>query len=382
MNNRFYALDVFRGLTVAMMILVNNPGSDAIYIPLEHAHWHGLTMTDLVFPFFIFAVGNAMAFVMPKLEAAGERVFWTKVLKRTLLIFGIGVLLNWFPFVDFDETGRLVGVSPEKLRIFGVLQRIALSYFFAAVIIHYFKLKGSLIVSAVLLLGYWALCVLANPADPYSVEGWFGTAFDKSFLGENHMYMGEGFAFEPEGLMSTFAAISQAIFGYAVGNYILQKGKTAEMLNGLFVAGCTLLFIGYWWDMAFPINKKIWTSSYAVYTTGLGILVLAMLVYVVEFKNWRGAWTRFFDVFGKNPLFIYAMSGIVPGLLFLLRWPKEVSAAGGVEYTNPWAWFYEHLCEPVFSDPRNSSLLFALCFVALMWLLGWYLHRRKIYIRV
>lgn len=378
MNQRYYALDVFRGATVALMILVNNPGSDAIYVPLEHAHWHGLTMTDLVFPFFIFAVGNAMAFVMPKLEAAGNAAFWNKVLKRTLLIFGIGVFLNWFPFVDYNESGQLVGVPPQDLRIFGVLQRIALSYCFASIIVHFFKLRGALIAAALLLLGYWALCILANPADPYSVEGWFGTAFDKAFMGERHMYHGEGFAFEPEGLMSTFAAIAEAIFGYAVGHYILTKGKTHEMLNGLFVAGCAMLFVGYWWDMAFPINKKIWTSSYAVYTSGLGTLVLAMLIYVIEFRNWRGAWTRFFNVFGKNPLFIYAMSGIVPGILFLFRW-KSDSELG---YSNPWFWFYDHLCAPIFSDPRNSSLFFAICFVSLMWALAWYMDKRKIYVRV
>ena len=242
MNQRFYSLDVFRGATVALMILVNNPGSwSFIYPPLEHAPWHGCTPTDLVFPFFLFAVGNAMAFVMPKLETAGEKTFWYKIIKRTLLIFFIGIFLNWFPFIKYDAAGNFVAKPFETLRIFGVLQRIAVCYFFASVIVHYFKVRGAFVISSFILLAYWFLCVVVNPADPFSLAGWFGTAVDKNILGETHMYNGAGVAFDPEGLMSSFAGIVQVIFGYLVGNYILQKGKTQEMLNGLFVAGCVLI---------------------------------------------------------------------------------------------------------------------------------------------
>ena len=206
MNQRFYSLDVFRGATVALMILVNNPGSwGHMFPPLDHASWHGCTPTDLVFPFFLFAVGNAMAFVMPKLEAAGEGAFWKKVIKRTLLIFFIGVFLNWFPFIKYDEAGNFVAKPFETLRIFGVLQRIAVSYFFASVIVHFFKVRGSFVVGMFILLGYWFLCVAANPSDPFSLTGWFGTNIDKALLGEKHMYHGEGVAFDPEGLMNSFA---------------------------------------------------------------------------------------------------------------------------------------------------------------------------------
>ncbi len=384
MNQRFYSLDVFRGATVALMILVNNPGSwGFIYPPLKHAPWHGCTPTDLVFPFFLFAVGNAMAFVMPKLEAAGEKTFWFKVIKRTLLIFVIGLFLNWFPFIKYDADGNFVGKPFETLRIFGVLQRIAVCYFFASVIVHYFKVRGAFIASAFILLGYWFLCVVANPTDPFSLLGWFGTDIDKNILGESHMYHGEGVAFDPEGLMNSFAAIVQVIFGYLVGNYILQKGKTQEMLNGLFVAGCVLIVTGLAWEMVFPINKKIWTSSYTIYTTGLALLTLSVMIYLIEFKNAKGAWSRFFDVFGKNALFIFVLSGVLPRLMGLIRIPGAIDAAGKQKFNSPFSWFYENICKLILpQEPRLGSLIYALCFIAMMWFFAWLMDRKKIYVKV
>ena len=236
MKQRYYSLDVFRGATVALMILVNNPGTwSHIYEPLEHAPWHGLTPTDLVFPFFLFAVGNAMAFVMPRYTTGG-RVFWKKTLKRTALIFFIGLALNWFPFIQWlngelvlrnwvcqKPDGEMAGV-----RILGVLQRIALCYFFASVIIYYAKPKGAFLIGTILLLIYWALCLAGNPLDPYSLQGWFGTGVDKNILGEPHMYHGEGVAFDPEGIMSTLPAIVQVIFGFLIGDYIRKTAKTVE----------------------------------------------------------------------------------------------------------------------------------------------------------
>lgn len=394
MNQRFYALDVFRGATVALMILVNNPGSwGHIFPPLEHAAWHGVTPTDLVFPFFLFAVGNAMAYVMPRLDAAGEAAFWKKVIVRSLLIFLIGLFLNWYPFVKYNDAGELVAKPFDTLRIFGVLQRIAVCYFFASVIVHYFKVKGSFVFGMFILLAYWFLTVAANPSDPYSLHGWFGTRIDKALLGEKHMYHGEGVAFDPEGLMNSFAAIVQVIMGYLVGNYIIQKGKTHEMparpnglsngLNGLFVAGCVLVFTGFCWDMVYPINKKIWTSSYTIYTTGLAMLILSLMIWLLDLKNSKGAWARFFDVFGKNALFIFAMSALIPKTLWLIRISNGVSPSGKPKYLNPLSWFYEHLCKPVFpSDPRIGSLIYALCFIGMMWALAWLLDRKKIYIKV
>lgn len=384
MNQRFYSLDVFRGATVALMILVNNPGSwGHIFPPLEHAAWHGVTPTDLVFPFFLFAVGNAMAFVMPRLEAAGEGKFWFKVIKRSLLIFFIGLFLNWFPFIKYNDAGDIVLKSFDNLRIFGVLQRIAVCYFFASIIVHFFKVRGSFVAGAFILLAYWFLCIAANPSDPFSLNGWFGTGVDKAVLGEKHMYHGEGVAFDPEGLMNSFAAIVQVILGYLVGNYILQKGKTQEMLNGLFVAGCVLVFAGFCWDMVFPLNKKIWTSSYTIYTTGLALLILSVMIYLIEFKGSKGWWSRFFDVFGKNALFIFAMSALIPKTCWLIRISNGLTDAGKPKYLNPLSWFYENICKPILpADPRIGSLIYALCFIGMMWFLAWVLDKRKIYIKV
>ncbi|MEI9912637.1 MAG: DUF5009 domain-containing protein [Bacteroidota bacterium] len=254
MNQRFYSLDVFRGATVCLMILVNNPGTWAhIYAPLEHASWHGLTPTDLVFPFFLFAVGNAMSFVMPKLEAGGDALFWKKIIKRTVLIFLIGIFLNWWPgvtevnrlidgttefqketifkgfsWIDYskDSAGNMVETI-KGIRILGVLPRIALCYFFASIIIYYLKPRKAFYAGLLLLLIYWLLCYIGNPADPYSLKGWFGTDIDKKILGEAHMYKGEGISFDPEGLMSTIPAIVQVMFGYLVGGLYSEKGKGA-----------------------------------------------------------------------------------------------------------------------------------------------------------
>jgi predicted acyltransferase len=396
MKQRFYSLDVFRGASVALMILVNNPGSwSHIYSPLEHAPWHGATPTDLVFPFFLFAVGNALAFVMPRLEAAGEGVFWRKILKRTFLIFFIGLMLNWMPFIKWDQDTIVFkpwqyidgSGNPAGVRILGVLQRIALAYFFASVIIHFFKIRGAFVAAAVILLGYWFLCVAGNPADPFSLHGWFGTNVDKAILGDAHMYHGElengkPVVFDPEGFMSLFAAIVQVIFGYFAGDYIIKKGKTHEMVNGLFVAGCVLVFAGFCWDMVFPINKKIWTSSYTIYTTGLALLTLSVLIYIIEFKNWRGWWSKFFDVFGKNPLFIFILSGVLPRLLGLIRISNGLNPQGKPMYLSPFGWFYEHICKPVSSNLNNGSLLYAILTILMYWLIVYWMDKKKIYVKV
>lgn len=382
MNNRYYSLDVFRGATVALMILVNNPGNwSHSFDPLKHAKWHGCTPTDLVFPFFLFAVGNAMAFVMPRFEKAGPSVFWRKVTKRTLLIFIIGLMLNWSPFVRWTDTG-LVFKSWENTRILGVLQRIALCYFFASVIVFYGKTKGAFYISALLLLAYWFICYALNPTDPYSFQGWFGTKIDIAILGESHVYRGEGVPFDPEGFMSTPAAIVQVVFGFLAGQYIQLKGKNYEMLTNLFIAGLVMIATAYFWDMSFPINKKIWTSSYALHTSGLAILCLGVLIYIIEFKETKGAWSRFFDVFGKNPLFIFVLSGFLPRLLALFRWETGTAPNGSKEYTSFLPWFYRTICEPISKDLRVGSLIYALVLIFFYWSIVYMLDKKKIYIKV
>jgi predicted acyltransferase len=419
LNQRFYSLDVFRGATVCLMILVNNPGSwGHIFAPLEHAPWHGLTPTDLVFPFFLFAVGNAMSFVMPKLETAGPAVFWKKVIKRTALIFLIGLFLNWWPFVTevnryVDGTSDLhrvtifkgftwIDLTKDKLgnivetvkgvRIMGVLQRIALCYFFASIIIYYLKARRAFYVGLLFLLIYWLLCLAGNPDDPYSLTGWFGTGIDKSLLGESHMYKGEGIFFDPEGLMSTLPAIVQVILGYLVGDYIQKKSKLPQpqqfavekpvadafglyrMLSGLFVIGVALLVTGYCWNMAFPINKKIWTSSYTIYTSGLAIMAIGTMIYLIEIKKLRGGLARFFDVFGKNALFVFALSAFLPKGLALIKLGNG---------TNPWNWLYKKVWIHVYPRvPEVGSLLYALTVITFMWLVCYVMDKKKIYIKV
>lgn len=396
-KERFYSLDVFRGATVALMIMVNNPGSwSHIYSPLEHAEWHGVTPTDLVFPFFLFAVGNAFAFVMPRLRAAAPSLFWQKIIRRTILIFAIGLFLNWIPFVRWqgdslvfkawsyaDADGNLHGI-----RIMGVLQRIALAYFFAAVIIYFFRIKGSFYVACLLLLFYWLLCVAMNPSDPFSIYGWFGTDVDKSIFGAHHMWHGEyrdgkALAFDPEGLMSSFGAIAQVIFGYLCGDYIIKKGKTPEMVNGLFVAGAVFLFAGYVWDFVFPINKKIWTSSYVVYSTGLAMVIIAVMIYLIELKGKHGWLDKFFNVFGKNPLFIFILSAFIPRFTGLIRIPEGMNDAGEITYSTPLQWFYLHVCKPIFpNNLENGSLLYALVWICVMWLIVYWMDKKNIYIKV
>ncbi len=384
MNQRYYSLDVFRGATVALMILVNNPGSwGHIYPPLEHATWHGLTPTDLVFPFFLFAVGNALAFVMPRFEQAGTSAFLKKVIKRAILIFAIGLFLNWSPFVKWEGV-NLVGKPWENIRIMGVLQRISLAYLFGALIVYFLKrLRPMILFSSFILLMYWFITFCyGNTGDPYSLPGYFGTAFDSSILGQSHMYRGEGVVFDPEGLASTLAAIVQVAGGYLAGRYIRLKGKTYEMLSHLFIGGAILIFIGFCWDMVFPINKKIWTSSYTVYTTGLAMMVIGLMIYLVEFKEARGAWSRFFDVFGKNPLFIFVLSGFLPRVLALLRWTDHLDEQGKPVYTTPFGWFYEHITKNIATDLRVGSLVYALCMIAFYWSIVYVLDKKKIYIKV
>lgn len=383
MNQRFYSLDVFRGATVCLMILVNNPGSwDHIYAPLDHAPWHGLTPTDLVFPFFLFAVGNALAFVMPRLEKGGDNIFWKKVLTRSLLIYAIGLFLTWWPFFKW-EGGHLVFKqwayldekgNPQGVRILGVLARIAICYFFASVIIYYFKLRKAFYIGLVFLLLYWMLCyLLGDKADPYSMSGWFGNKVDRAVLGIAHIYKGEGIPFDPEGIMSTLPAIVQVIFGYMAGDYIIKKGKTPEMLNGLFVAGVAFLIAGFCWDMVFPINKKIWTSSYVVYTTGLAMITIATMIYMIEFKNIKGGLARFFDVFGKNALFVFALSAFLPKGVALIRLGNGV---------NPWNWLYKKVLIHTPGAPENGSLLYAICVILFMWAICYWMDKKKIYIKV
>jgi predicted acyltransferase len=382
--NRSLALDVFRGLTVALMILVNNPGTwSHIYAPFEHAAWHGLTPTDLVFPFFLFAVGNAQSLVLPRIwESNTKNYFFKKVWKRTLFIFLIGFFLNWYPFFTWigDDlkvrTWTWLNVEGVEvgIRILGVLQRIALAYGFSAILEYLFP-KKVLTISLGLLALYWGMCVLFGRGDVYSLEGFFGTSVDRLILTPVHLYQGEGVAFDPEGLISTIPAIAQVMLGYWVGR-ILVAFNPRRTMKALIKRGVNLLILGILISAINPVNKKIWTSSYVLVTTGLAILILAGLVYVLDRKKIGTKFAYFFEAFGKNPLFIFVLSALVPKTMSLIRIPYLD------KFLTPLQWFYEMVCSKFPGPPENGSLLYAILLVGLYGTLAIWLDKRKLYIKV
>lgn len=353
-------------MDVALMIVVNSLGSQNTYSPLLHASWDGFTLTDLVFPTFLFAVGNSMSFSLPKYEGQGNGVFLRKVIVRTLIIFTIGYLMYWFPFVTQTEAG--FGLSPfSHTRVFGVLQRIALCYFFAAIIIHYFKVKGALIFALFALIAY--RFILAAFGD-LSMEGNAGTTLDLWLLGPDHMYHGEGVAFEPEGLLSTLPSIVNVIAGYVAGVFLQKNGQNYETIAKMLMVGVVLLLAGVWWDLMFPINKKLWTSSYVLLTVGIELSVLSILVFIIDIAGKRN-WTYFFEVFGRNTLFIYLLSEVIVILLFTIP-VGEGSLYGYIYRSGFRSW----------AGDMNGSPLFALTIMLVCWIVGWVMDTRKIYIKI
>ncbi|MGZ5135428.1 MAG: acyltransferase family protein, partial [Flavitalea sp.] len=238
-SQRFLALDVFRGMTICFMIIVNTPGNYATtFSPLLHADWHGFTPTDLVFPSFLFAVGNALSFVMVRWNSLSQsQVLW-KILKRSVLIFLLGYLLYWFPFFQPDTAGDWNFKPIQNTRILGVLQRIALCYLIAALMLYYLRMRTAVIISVIILIAYWPIMYLCgNDADPLSLSGNAALKLDLWAMGDRHLYHGEGIAFDPEGILSTFPAVANVIGGAVVGRVLQQKGKTYETLTKLLLAG-------------------------------------------------------------------------------------------------------------------------------------------------
>jgi len=373
-SSRFLSLDVFRGMTIAGMILVNTPGSwEFVYAPLRHAPWDGCTPTDLVFPFFLFAVGNALSFSITKYQALGTNDVLRKIFVRTLLIFAIGLFLNWFPFIRWQD-GALVPKSFEDLRIFGVLQRIALAYMGGALLVHFFKPIKAFAAAVFLLLAYWVIIIAFGDL---TLEGNAVRRLDQWMLSDSHLYKGyfsavlnQNIAFEPEGLLSTIPSIASVVFGFLVGKYIKDKGSSYQTIAHLMVAAMISVFIALCWDMSFPINKPIWSSSYVLYTTGLAMTILSVILFFTEMKG-NQKWTTPFVLFGKNPLFIYALSGMIVRVYGLIR----------IGDTNAYTGLYKYVFQPLAGD-YVGSLLFALAHVLLFLLVAWLLDRRRIYIRV
>ena len=369
---RFLALDVFRGMVICFMIIVNTPGNGATsYAPLNHAHWNGFTPTDLVFPSFLFAVGNAISFVMPKwLNMKQSEVLW-KIFKRTFIIFLLGFLMYWFPFVNVNAGNQITFLPFNGTRIFGVLQRIALCYGIASLMIYYLKPRTVLILTIIFLVGYWLLLhALGDPLAPLSLEGNAVLRIDRWLVGDHHLYHGEGVAFDPEGLLSTLPAIGNVVAGYFAGKYIQQKLNDYKGLSILLLSGIALIFLGYCWDYSFPVNKKLWTSSFVLYTVGLDCVILSVIIYITQFLN-KTRWTYFFEVFGRNPLFIYLLSELVVILLFFFKVNPK---------TSMFRWIYTNIFSH--AGAYFGSLLFAVCFMLFCWVVGYFLDKKKIYVRV
>ncbi|TFF34417.1 acyltransferase family protein [Mucilaginibacter psychrotolerans] len=371
---RFLSLDVFRGMTICFMIIVNTPGSGAApFSPLEHASWFGFTPTDLVFPSFLFAVGNAMSFTSARFAQMGTGAVLGKIFKRTVIIFLLGYLMYWFPFVDHTEAGWAFRPI-SNTRIMGVLQRIALCYMFASLIVYFIKSKRAVIViSVVLLVGYQLLLLaFGDPAAPYGMLTNAGTYLDKFLLGDSHLYHGEGVAFDPEGVLSTLPAIVNVICGYYAGKFIQEKGKSYETISQLMLTGALFLFIALFWNMSFPIGKKLWTSPFTLLTVGLDLIIISSLIYIVEIRSWnKGNWTSFFTTVGKNPLPIYILSEI----LIIAFWMVPIGKVSFFDWIN--ASVYQAV-----APGAVGSLLFAISYMLICWVVGKILDKRGIYIRV
>ncbi len=366
-QSRNISLDVFRGLTVCFMIVVNTPGNGScVFGPLNHAAWHGFTPTDLVFPSFLFAVGNAIYFSKKSWEHLASSLVYQKILKRTAIIFLLGFLMYWFPFVHHTDTGLQFNAF-QNTRIFGVLQRIALGYGIGAIIILNFSWKQIVIISCGMLLLYWGLMSWGGD---YTMVGHLGQKIDLAILGESHMYHGEGVAFEPEGILSTLPSIVNVLVGYLVACWLMTKGVTKDILMKLSLVGFALILLSWGWNEFFPINKKLWTSSFVLQTVGWDMIILSIIAYLIDILGFTKG-VKFFQIAGRNPLFIYLLSEVLAILLWFLQ------------TTDGRSW-YSMIYQTVFSPMGcyTGSFLFSISFMLVCWTAGWWLDKKGVYIKV
>jgi len=362
--NRYHALDVFRGITIAGMILVNTPGNgDFTFAPLRHARWHGFTPTDLVFPSFLFIVGVAMRFSFKSYQFQLTPALRTKILKRAALIFGIGYLVHTFPYHNFDLS---------HLRYLGVLQRIALSYAAAAFVVLLVPRRYLSWLSAGILLGYWLILWAFGD---YELTTNAVRRLDLWLFGPNHLYQGDGLAFDPEGLLSTLPSIVTVVLGYLTGIAVQEAEDKDKLTVQLVGWGIGLVVVALVWNIGFPLNKKLWTSSFVLLAAGIDLLILPVLIWIIDIKNQR-QWTHFFVVFGANSIVAYAVSEV----LAVLLWSIPVTEANGYQ-TSAYAWSFWHLTQPLFGN-YLGSLVWAMLFVLLCWLICYGLYRRKIFLKV
>lgn len=364
-SGRLLSLDVMRGITIAGMILVNDPGSwKYVYAPLRHAEWNGLTPTDLVFPFFMFIMGVSMYFSLQKYDFRLTLESLFKILKRTVLIFLVGFGLNVLGHICNQGFTDL-----QHIRLLGVMQRLALAYGAGSLIGMTVGRKYILYVAAFILVFYWALLGMTGSME--LSENNLVAAVDRALLGANRMYSdylpdGTRIAFDPEGLLSSLGSIAHVLLGFYAGKMIRDCRKDNErVLRCLFIFGTILLFSGLLLSYGCPINKKLWSSTFVLATCGFGSLFLALLVWIIDI-NGKKKWTLFFEAFGINPLYLYVQADVLALLL----------GASGIS-----AFIYMDLLRPVFGD-YGGSLAWAVFFVILNWIPGYWLYKKQIYIKL
>ncbi|ALO33576.1 hypothetical protein CMT41_01750 [Colwellia sp. MT41] len=356
---RYLALDAFRGITIALMILVNTPGTwSHVYAPLLHAEWHGATPTDLVFPFFLFIIGSAMFFSFKKSNFAASTEQFKRIIKRGFIMFFIGFMLNVIPFT----------ANIEDWRIMGVLQRIGLAYAVAACLVLILKRSGIFIVSAVMLLAYWAL-LLSVGEGALTLEGNIIRQFDLAVLGANHMYTMRGVAFEPEGLLSTIPAIVNMLLGFELTRYLTSiKDKKSSVIKLILIGGLAIGF-AVLWSLILPINKSLWTPSYVIYSTGFACLLLAAFIWLIDIMK-QVKLAQPLLVYGTNPLFVYVLSFLVVTVYLNIN----------IADVSLYAWLYQQLS--ALFTPKLASFIFAFSHVIFFWYVSLKLYQRKIFIKI
>ena len=370
-QNRLLSLDVFRGITIAGMVLVNNPGTwSAIYSPLGHAEWHGWTPTDLIFPFFLFIVGIAIPLGLGKrVTSSGiTKDVYLKIFRRALLIFLLGLFLAAFPFFDFST-----------LRIPGVLQRIAVCYLVASLIFIHTSWKQQTIIGISLLFVYWILMttIVVPNCEITTIDDKacnLAAYLDRTVLGENHIWRSAK-VFDPEGILSTIPAIATTISGVLTGIWLKTTRSDLEKVSGMFFFGIVLTAIGWCWHFFFPINKSLWTSSYVIYTSGVALCFLGFCYWLIDIKGYK-KWTKPFVIFGVNALALFVFSGLLARIMGVIK----VTGAEGKEVSLQ-KWIFESVYLP-FAAPINASLMYAIGYIFLWLFLMWLLYRKRIFIKV
>ncbi|MDE6643097.1 MAG: heparan-alpha-glucosaminide N-acetyltransferase domain-containing protein [Muribaculaceae bacterium] len=385
-SGRLLALDILRGITIAGMILVNNPGSwGSIYAPLRHAEWNGLTPTDLVFPFFMFIMGVSTYFSLRKYDFSFSWPTLIKIIRRTIVIFAIGIGIAWLSLF-------LRGIASEKslfdaifnfsnIRILGVMPRLAICYCAASIIAITLKHKYLPIFTVGLLVLYSIILLTGNGFE-FSDSNVISIV-DHKILGPNHMYAdtidGVRLKFDPEGLLSTLPSIAHVLIGFWMGMLLTGTKDNNLRINYLFIAGTILTFSGFLIDFGLPINKKIWSPTFVLTTCGLASSFLGLLIWIIDIKGYK-KWCRFFEVFGINPLFMYVLGAVLSILIGFIKVPSSSTQSGmislkGSIYTD----FLVPLCQ---ENATLASLIFAILFVCLNWCVGYVLYKKKIYIKI